>query len=159
MCIDFSGLLGNSTSVTPEATPRGSMKPVWLWAASPVRWNKGDAMTRIRPKNSEHNAVHPVYATADAPSPRELFSETEWRDLQETLALTSRQCEIAHLMCKGLSYKGIADQAGISINTVRMHMRTLFMKLGTHDRVTTILHLVTATRGAVSCAHEPVYER
>jgi DNA-binding CsgD family transcriptional regulator len=159
MCIDFNGLLGHSTFVTPEATPRGPMKPVWLWAASPVRYVKGDAMPRIRPKSLAHSAMQSVLTTDEAPSTRELFSETEWRDLQAALALTSRQCEIAHLMCRGLSYKGIADEAGISINTVRMHMRTLFMKLGTHDRVTTILHLITATRGAVSCAHEPVYER
>lgn len=94
------------------------------------------------------------YGVAEAPIQRELFSDTEWRGLQATLALTSRQCEIAHLMCAGLSYKAIAAQAGISINTVRMHMRALFMKLGTHDRVSTILQLVATTRGAMSCAHQ-----
>lgn len=81
-----------------------------------------------------------------AGTPARLFSETVWRWVAASLALTPRQSEIARLMCEGHSYKAIAARAGISINTVRMHMRALFSKLGVHDRVSAILLFIAAER-------------
>jgi len=76
----------------------------------------------------------------------QLFDEFSWRRLASELRLTPRQCEIARLICEGGSYKSIASQVQISINTVRMHVRALFAKLGVRDRVGLMLKLITADR-------------
>jgi DNA-binding CsgD family transcriptional regulator len=79
--------------------------------------------------------------------PTGLFTDSGWRQVSGDYRLTPRQDEVARLMCEGLTYKSIAVRTGISINTVRMHMRALFMKVGVHDRVGLILHLIAAERG------------
>ncbi len=75
-----------------------------------------------------------------------LFSPARWRQLAEHLDLSPRQSEIAQLICEGHAYKAIAERAGISINTVRMHMRALFPKLGAHDRLSIVLRMIAADR-------------
>jgi DNA-binding NarL/FixJ family response regulator len=76
----------------------------------------------------------------------ELFPAARWPMLGAALRLTPRQVEIARHLCQGGTYKSIAMQSGISINTVRMHMRALFAKLGAHDRVTAVIQIVLAER-------------
>jgi DNA-binding NarL/FixJ family response regulator len=75
-----------------------------------------------------------------------LFTPARWSQLSEHLELTPRQSEIAHLICEGHAYKAIAQRTGVSINTVRMHMRALFPKLGAHDRVGVVLRMVAVDR-------------
>ncbi len=109
-------------------------------------------MSRIRLKSLEREA--PV-AAQEAPYPQgELFTEAEWRELADAHALTGRQCEVVRLMCTGCDYKAIAARVGISINTVRIHMQALFMKLGAHDRVGVILQLIGTARKRVWCARD-----
>ncbi len=75
-----------------------------------------------------------------------LFSKPEWHQLTSALELPPRQSEVARLVCDGCAYKTIASQMGVSINTVRMHMRSLFLRLGAHDRLTLVLELVATQR-------------
>jgi DNA-binding NarL/FixJ family response regulator len=75
-----------------------------------------------------------------------LFSRARWRQLSVALALAPRQSEIVQLICDGHGYKAIAQRTGISINTVRMHMRALFAKLGAHDRLTVLLRVIATDR-------------
>ena len=71
-----------------------------------------------------------------------LFTDARWQQLAESLRLSPRQCQIARCICNGHTYKDIAAHAGISINTVRMHMRALFERLGAHDRLSAVLRIV-----------------
>jgi DNA-binding NarL/FixJ family response regulator len=48
--------------------------------------------------------------------------------------LTPREQEVLALLAKGHLYKGIADRLGISINTLRNHLRTIYEKLHVHSR-------------------------
>jgi DNA-binding CsgD family transcriptional regulator len=75
-----------------------------------------------------------------------LFSEAQWGRLTAHFGLTARQSEIARLICQAQTYDAIARRAGISINTVRMHIRNLFDKLDAHDRVSVVIRLITAER-------------
>ena len=77
---------------------------------------------------------------------RSLFSESDWLGLARNLRLTKRQVEIAKLLCEEMTYSGMAAQMGISINTVRMHMRALFTKLAVRDRVGVVLRLALSQR-------------
>jgi DNA-binding NarL/FixJ family response regulator len=48
--------------------------------------------------------------------------------------LTDREREILNLLVKGNSYKMIADQCYISIDTVRSHMKKIYEKLHVHSQ-------------------------
>ncbi len=54
--------------------------------------------------------------------------------------LTARENEILNLISKGRSNREIADQLFISRETVRWHIRTLYAKIGVHDRVQAVRH-------------------
>lgn len=50
-------------------------------------------------------------------------------------ALTPRESEVLTLIARGLTTQEIADDAGLSPNTVKSHMRSVFRKLDAHNRV------------------------
>lgn len=79
-----------------------------------------------------------------------LFSDAQWAGLRRTFGLTGRQLQMARLICEGCTYEGIAVRTGLSINTVRMHIRELFSRLDVHDRVSVVVRLVLAER--IVCA-------
>ncbi|HEV2318945.1 MAG TPA: response regulator transcription factor [Verrucomicrobiae bacterium] len=52
----------------------------------------------------------------------------------EVEKLTPREQEVLTLLAKGYLYKEIAANLGISINTLRNHLRTIYEKLHVHSR-------------------------
>lgn len=76
----------------------------------------------------------------------ELFPAKRWRELVARLGLTPRQREVARLICRGVKKGAIAQELGISPETVRMHARELYQKLGVSDRVGVVVRLVLADR-------------
>lgn len=55
-----------------------------------------------------------------------------------SLALTRRECQILDLLASGQSNKELARTLGISPNTVKTHLASLFAKLGVDRRVKAI---------------------
>jgi len=53
--------------------------------------------------------------------------------------LTTREREVVTLLAKGLKYEEIADQLGVSINTVRTHIRATYDKLHATNKAQAIL--------------------
>ncbi len=51
------------------------------------------------------------------------------------MRLTARELEVLRFIAWGTRNAEIADQLGISINTVESHARRLFEKLGVHSRL------------------------
>lgn len=49
-------------------------------------------------------------------------------------ALTDREREVLTLLVDGASTAAMADALGVSANTVRTHVRNVFLKLGVHHR-------------------------
>lgn len=49
--------------------------------------------------------------------------------------LTDRESEVLGLLVQGLDGRGIADRLGISDNTVRSHVQSIFHKLHVHSRL------------------------
>lgn len=62
-----------------------------------------------------------------------LFRE-EHRESEPTVGLSKRENEVLHLLAKGLLYKEIADQLGISSGTVRQHIHKIYEKLHVQNR-------------------------
>lgn len=51
------------------------------------------------------------------------------------LKLTNREEEIIKEMTEGRTYKEIAEKLGISINTVKYHVKNIYRKAGTSSKV------------------------
>lgn len=62
-----------------------------------------------------------------------LFRE-EHMEAEPTTGLSKRENEILQLLSKGLLYKEIADQLGISVGTVRQHIHKIYEKLHVQNR-------------------------
>ncbi len=69
----------------------------------------------------------------------ELFSEQDWARLKKGLVVPPRQAEVLRRALHGMSDKQIAVTTGISVNTVRSHLRRMFDKFGSNDHVELIL--------------------
>lgn len=52
-----------------------------------------------------------------------------------THSLTQRELQVAYLIKEGSSYKQVADRCGISVDTVRMHIRNIYKKLKVNSKV------------------------
>jgi len=54
---------------------------------------------------------------------------------KEEYDLTRRETEILEYLCKGMSYKNIADECFISQRTVNTHVENIYRKLNVHNAV------------------------
>ena len=66
--------------------------------------------------------------------------EDERRGVYETL--TERESDILRLVAKGYSNKSIARELGITISTVKTHLRNIFRKLDVEDRAQVIIKAI-----------------
>jgi DNA-binding NarL/FixJ family response regulator len=67
-----------------------------------------------------------------------VFREQAPAQAQAVDALSKRENEILQLLSKGLLYKEIADQLGISVGTVRQHIHKIYEKLHVQNRTEAI---------------------
>jgi len=77
----------------------------------------------------------------------ELFSDGEWARAVRQLELSPRQAEIVRHILQGQSDKQIAMDMGISLSTVRTHLRRLFAKYQLGDRLELTLLMLATLRG------------
>ena len=54
--------------------------------------------------------------------------------------LTPRERQVLELLAEGLSDKAIASEMGISVETVRTHLVSVFGKLGATSRLQAVVH-------------------
>jgi len=79
-------------------------------------------------------------------APLELFSGREWLLLEEDLNLSPRQAQVVNSIAHAKSDKQIAQELGVAMGTVRMHMTRLFEKFGVNDRVELLVHAFMTLR-------------
>lgn len=56
--------------------------------------------------------------------------------------LTAREHEVLNCMAEGLLYKEAADRMGLSVDTIRAHLRNIYKKLGVRNRTEALLKLL-----------------
>ncbi len=61
-------------------------------------------------------------------------------------ALTTTERTVLEHMAAGRINKEIAIELGVSLETVRTHLRNLFLKLGVHNRTAAVLELIKSRR-------------
>ena len=71
----------------------------------------------------------------------QVFSETEWTELQRNLGLSRRQAQIVERLLCGRSDKQIARELEVSVPTVRTHLGRLFIRFDVADRCELILRM------------------
>lgn len=60
------------------------------------------------------------------------------------VALTAKEQQLCELLVKGQSYQQIADAMFVSINTVRYHVKNLYLKLEVNSRAELVSQLIGA---------------
>lgn len=53
--------------------------------------------------------------------------------------LTGRELAVLRLLTRGLTYGAAARRLGVSINTVRTHVRSLYSKLGARSKTVAVV--------------------
>jgi DNA-binding NarL/FixJ family response regulator len=78
-------------------------------------------------------AIHEVCAGGAPMSPgiarKVLNSFEQKRNFSEDYKLSNRELEILKFLVKGFSYKMIGNECGITIDTVRTHLKNIYTKL------------------------------
>jgi DNA-binding NarL/FixJ family response regulator len=70
-----------------------------------------------------------AFASAAGEAPQAQFAE----------ALTAREAEVLALVARGLSNAEIAETLGLSIETIRTHVKHVYMKTGARDRAHAVI--------------------
>jgi len=76
----------------------------------------------------------------------DLFTDQQWAAMADRLRLSKRQRQAARLICLGCSNTTISRELGIKRDTVRMHNRELFQKLGVRQRMGVLIRMVLTDR-------------
>jgi DNA-binding CsgD family transcriptional regulator len=105
-----------------------------------MRKSKADLSIYCMPNRDDHHLI--VAARQLAASAvigltvyeAEEITEYHWADLSQAFGLTGSERDIAEALGSGLTAEGIADQFGISVKTVRTHIRHLYSKLDVSSR-------------------------
>jgi DNA-binding NarL/FixJ family response regulator len=76
-------------------------------------------------------------------------------EVRNDLELSPRQSRILQLLTEGHSYKSCADTLGVSLDTIRHHVRKIYERLHVHSRPEAVWKAVTS--GLVSGGRHPRY--
>jgi DNA-binding CsgD family transcriptional regulator len=97
--------------------------------------------------------------TIVANEPLVLFTPQEWGTVARLLGLTPRQLNVAELLCAECSQRDMARRLGLSMDTVRTHLRALYARLHVQSRVGVVVRLVLAQRELSDAARvEPLLD-
>jgi len=71
--------------------------------------------------------------------------------MASTTSLTTRETDVLLLLARGRTYVQVADELGVSLNTVASHVKNLYRKLGVRSARAAIwrafeLHLLVGSR-------------
>lgn len=77
----------------------------------------------------------------------EAFHKPSQTEVDPEFGLSKRETEILQLLSKGMANKEIADQLGLSVETVRVHLKRIYDKLHVHSRTEAAMKYRDATEG------------
>ena len=69
-----------------------------------------------------------------------------WLYIQHRYGLTSRERQVAELICQGDKNDAVAQTLSISPGTVKTHLRNIYRKVRVQSKISMLLHFVAAIR-------------
>ena len=76
-----------------------------------------------------------AFRAAKLPEESTGIEERMAKDSDLVEPLSERELEVLRLLSAGLSYREIAEELYVSINTVKAHAKNIYSKLGVHGRM------------------------
>lgn len=73
---------------------------------------------------------------------RPLLGDVQWAYLQRRYELTTRERQIAELVCRGLRNDRVARHLGVRPETVKTHLRNVYRKTGAKSKVLLLLRFL-----------------
>lgn len=100
-------------------------------------------------KNSLSNMVESIHQVVNGGSPmspsiaRKILNvhQQKTKEKQQSFSLSEREFQILKMLSKGLSYKMVAEDLNLSMDTIRTHIKKTYEKLHVHS-VTEAIHKV-----------------
>jgi len=71
-----------------------------------------------------------------------LLDEDHWSYLQKRYHMTPREVQVAKLVCQGFNNNEIAKALKIKLGTVKAHLRSIYRRAHTNNRIRTLLKFV-----------------
>lgn len=71
-----------------------------------------------------------------------LLDHKQWQYIKRRYSLSSRELEVARLVCQGLTNRGIANALGVKPGTVKTHLKSIFNKTRVRNKITMLLKFV-----------------
>lgn len=71
-----------------------------------------------------------------------LIDKSHWSYLKDLHALTPRECQIAKHICWGLRNSDIANHLGITLGTVKAHIRNIYRKTKVKSKIGMLLRFM-----------------
>jgi DNA-binding CsgD family transcriptional regulator len=63
-------------------------------------------------------------------------------DVGQNVCLTGREAQVLRLIARGCTYVQVADQLGMSVNTVGTHIKNAYRKLGVHCAAAAVMRVI-----------------
>ncbi len=71
-----------------------------------------------------------------------ILNEKEWSYLQRYYDMSPRELEVAKLVCNGFTNGDIAERLRVKPGTVKTHLRSIFGKTRTRNRISMLLKYI-----------------
>jgi DNA-binding NarL/FixJ family response regulator len=71
-----------------------------------------------------------------------ILNEKEWSYLQRYYDMSPRELQVARLVCNGFTNGDIADRLKVKPGTVKTHLRSIFGKTRTRNRISMLLKYI-----------------
>ena len=117
-------------------------------ASTPSATKRHRSQSMARPGDQEGATLHRNRRDGVSASTRnllpDLFSDAQWVVLRDELRIPERQLHVARWICRGCTNYEIAARLGVSLDTVRMHTKSLYKKLKVRARLGVPVRLVLA---------------
>ena len=91
-------------------------------------------------------SVHRAISTMEPQNESLSFTHEEWGHVVDSLNMSPRQADIVRLILAGKRDKQIAMILGMSVATVRTHLRNIFVRQHVTDRVELVLSIFAVLR-------------